>query len=210
MYCIISLPRTASTTAIHLIKQTLSFTDPVYVRSETTSAFNPRYLTCTQIEEKFQRIINTSPLPLIKIISNHDFEMVNRIIKTNYKTIFIKPTDLRKQILKVLVAKKTDSFTSKHIREQYINTLEFTDEEILERLQYYKRHMEFEHACNHVVTDSFILNNPVEFIESLSLTYMGTKYKYKPYKHSDEDMLRDPDAFYSQYDYVFKLFNSGT
>jgi hypothetical protein len=210
MYCVISLPRTASTTALHLIKQALSFIDPIYTKSETTSAFNPRYLSTEQIEEKFQRIMNTSPLPLMKIISNHDFEMIKRIINSSYKTVFIKPVDLRKQVLKVLVAKKTDSFSNKQVREQYLNTLEFTDAEILERLQYHKRHLEFEQLCDYVVTDLDILNRPVEFVENLGLSYMGTRYKYVPFKYTDEDMLRDPDAFYSQYDYVFKLFSSRT
>jgi hypothetical protein len=208
MYCIISLPRTASTYALHLVRQSLMFTNPLCVTNETTSAFNPRYLTPQQIESKFNKIVNTNPLPLIKIISNHDFSMVDRIINGGYKTIFIKPTDLRKQILKVLVAKKTDSFVNKNVRENYVGTLRFTDEEILERIDYYNKHLKFEHRCDYSFNDSDILNAPVEFINDIGLEYAGTKYKYTPYKYTDEQMMLDISLFYTQYERCKRLYDS--
>jgi hypothetical protein len=208
MYCIISLPRTASTYALHLVRQSLMFTNPLCVTNETTSAFNPRYLTPQQIESKFNKIVNTTPLPLIKIISNHDFSMVDRIINSEYKTVFIKPADLRKQILKVLVAKKTDSFANKNVREKYVGTLEFTDEEILERLEFHRKHLEFEHQCDYVVEDSEILDNPETFINAIGLEYAGTKYKYTPYKYTDEQMMLDINLFYTQYERCKQIYDS--
>jgi hypothetical protein len=208
MYCIISLPRTASTYALHLVRQSLMFTNPLCVTNETTSAFNPRYLTPQQIESKFNKIVNTTPLPLIKIISNHDFSMVDRIINSGYKTVFIKPADLRKQILKVLVAKKTDSFANKNVREKYVGTLEFTDEEILERLEFHRKHLEFEHQSDYVVEDSEILDNPETFINAIGLEYAGTKYKYTPYKYTDEQMMLDISLFYTQYERCKRLYDS--
>jgi len=184
------------------------FTHPVCVTNETTSAFNPRYLTPDQIESKFNKIVNTNPLPLIKIISNYDFSMVDRIITSGYKTIFIKPADLRKQILKVLVAKKTDSFVNKDVREQYVGTLKFTDEEILERMDYHKKHLAFEHLCNYSFTDAEILNSSEEFIKTIGLEYMGTRYKYKSYKYTDEEMVLDIDAFYTQYKLCKELYDN--
>jgi hypothetical protein len=194
MYCIISLPRTASTYTWHLVNQSLKFENPS-IGGESTSAFNPRYLTPEQVESKYQKIINTDPLPLIKIISNHDFSMVERIIDSKYKTIFIYPEDLRKQVLKVLVAKKTDSFVDKDKRNNMVGTLVITDDEIKERIEYYSRHMSFKDKCDFSFSDKYILSNSAEFVKNIGLPYMGTKYKYTPFKYTDEEMLLDVDDF---------------
>lgn len=207
MYCIISLPRSASTYTWHLINQALAVQNPFYIKGESLSAFNPRYLNNEQIETKYQKIMNSSPLPLIKIISNHDFDMVERIIQSEYKTIFIYPEDLRKQILKVLVAKKTDSFVNKDLRKNYIGSLVITKEEIQERLGYYHTHMQFKNSCDYVFSDKSILENPSGFMTTLGLDYMGTKYKYKKYEVSDEEMLKDINHFNQLYD---ECINDGT
>jgi hypothetical protein len=134
--------------------------------------------------------------------------MVDRIIDSEYKTIFIKPIELRKQILKVLVAKKTDSFVNKDVRENYVGTLKFTDEEILERMDYYNKHLEFEHRCDYSFNDSDILNTPAQFINTIGLNYVGTKYKYTPYKYTDEQMMLDINLFYTQYERCKRLYDS--
>jgi hypothetical protein len=203
MYCIISLPRTASTYTWHLVNQSLKFQNPA-IGGESTSAFNPRYLTPEQIESKYQKIINTNPLPLIKIISNHDFSMVERIIDSKYKTIFIYPDDLRKQVLKVLVAKKTDSFVDKDKRNNMIGTLVITDDEIKERIEYYNRHMSFRDKCDFSFSDKYILSTPSEFVKNLGLPYMGTKYKYIHFKYTDEEMLLDINDFNEKFDKLIK------
>lgn len=205
MYCIISLPRSASTYTWHLIAQPLLFKNPTeYTKMGHYSVFNPRYNTTEQIEKKYQIIMNSNPLPLIKIISNHDFDMVDRIIESDYKTILIYPEDLRKQILKVLVAKKTDSFMDKEIRKDYVGSLIITKEEIIQRLNHYKTHMAFTDKCDCVVSDKFVINNPAGFLTSIGLDYMGTKYKYTPYEIKDEDMLKDIKEFNTLYDECFR------
>jgi hypothetical protein len=184
------------------------FKTPTYSRMGSTSVFNPRYNTVEQIEEKYQTIMNSNPLPLIKIISNHDFSMVERILQSNYKTVFIYPDDLRKQVLKVLVAKKTDSFVDKNLRKNHIGKLVITPEEIIERLEYYKIHMTFKNKCDYVASDKSILNNPTELITSMGLEYMGTKYKYKQYEIKDEDMLQNIDEFNKLYEECVKDYDS--
>lgn len=176
------------------------FKDVKYGKMGSYSMFNPRYTPAEQIPIKYQEIMNSSPLPLIKIISNHDFNMVERIIQSEYKTIFIYPEDLRKQILKVLVAKKTDSFIDKDLRKNYVGSLVITKEEIQERLEYYNKHMQFKDRCDFVFSDKSILDNPSGLLTTLDLDYMGTKYKYKKYEISDEEMLQDINHFNQLYD----------
>lgn len=176
------------------------FQSPLYSKMGHVSVFNPRYNTPEQIERKYEQIMSSSPLPLIKIISNHDFDMVERIIQSNYKTIFIYPEDLRKQVLKVLVAKKTDSFIDKDLRKNYVGSLVITKEEIQERLDYYDRHMQFKDKCDFVFSDRSILDNPSGLLETIGLDFMGTKYKYKKYEISDEEMLQDINQFNQLYD----------
>jgi hypothetical protein len=203
MYCVISLPRTASTYTWHLINQSLKFENP-NITGESASAFNPRYLTDKQIEEKYKKIINTTPLPLIKIISNHDFDMVDRIINSGYKTIFVYPSDLRKQVLKVLVAKKTDSFVDKTRRNNMVGTLIITEGEIEERIEYYNTHMSFKDKCDFSFSDRYILDTPSEFVKNIGLSYMGTKYKYTPFEYTDEEMLLDINDFNEKFDKLKK------
>lgn len=196
-----SLPRTASTFAWHHIHASLVFLKPEYHGQSSLSAFNPRYLTPKEIEEKYERIVNRNPLPLIKIISNHDFNMVERILQTPYKTIFIKPRNLRKQVLKVLVAKKTDSFNDKNARNAFVGTVEINAEDILERFDYYKKHMAFEHRCNYSLYDGDILANMPNIMNTVfNLPFVKSKYKYVPPKFTDEEMLKSVSDFHSLYD----------
>jgi hypothetical protein len=203
MYCIISLPRTASTSAWHLLYSSLMMTHPEVAHhplSSKTSAFNPRYNTPEKIEDKFQKIITSDPLPLIKIISNHDFSMVKRILDTPYKTIFIEPVSLKKQVLKVLVAKKTDSFVNKQQRTQHVGTIEITKDEILQRFDYYQKHLEFRNVCDYVVTDKMIIEQPEVFQTWLNVPIMKSKHKYESFAITDEMMLQDVQAFNELYD----------
>jgi hypothetical protein len=144
--------------------------------------------------------MNSNPLPLIKIISNHDFNMVERILQSHYKTVFIYPEDLRKQVLKVLVAKKTDSFIDKDLRKNYIGKLVITEEEIYERLEFYRIHMMFKDKCDYVTSDKSILTTPAGLFQSIGLDYMGTRYKYKQYEIKDEDMLENIHDFNKLYE----------
>jgi len=203
MYCIISLPRTASTSAHELLFNSLIMIEPRVVINQHTSkfsTFNPRYTTPEGIEMTFATIMQQTPLPLIKIISNHNFSMVDRILQSEYKTVFIEPSDLRKQVLKVLVAKKTDTFGNKYARQRYKATVVITKEDILQRFDYYVRHMTFKQQCDYQFTDTFIINNPNEVQQTLQLPVMKSKHGYTPFEISDEDMLHDVHDFHSLYD----------
>jgi hypothetical protein len=198
MYCIISLPRCASTYAWRLIYQSIKMEIPSI--PELNEPFNPRYNIKESIDAKYKEIIEMDVLPPIKIISNHSFEMVERIINSEYKTIFIYPDDLRKQILKVLVAKKTDSFVDKNRRNSVVGTLVITEEEIKERIEYYNKHMHFKDICDHSFSDKYILDTPDQFVKNVGLSYMGTKHKYTPFRYTDEEMLLDINDFNEKFD----------
>jgi len=201
MFCIVSLPRTSSTYTYHLLYGSVMMVNPGAVRtplSSKFSAFNPRYTQ--NIDAKVKKILSSNPLPLIKIISNHDFSIVNKVLESNYTTVFIEPHNLQKQILKVLVAKKTDTFVNKDERKNYKGTVVITADEILQRFEYYTQHMSFKHRCDYHFTDNFIVNNPDEVQQVLQLPVIKTKYTYTPFEISDEEMLENVTDFYSLYD----------
>jgi hypothetical protein len=178
-------------------------TNPQSVRtplSSKFSAFNPRYTT--NIEEKLAKILSCDPLPLIKIISNHDFSMVDKILSSKYITLFIEPHNLRKQILKVLVAKKTDTFVNKEDRLKYKGEVVITAEEIRERFEYYSQHMTYKDKCDYHFTDNFIVNNPDTVQQTLGLPVMKSKYEYTSFEISDEEMLKNVDEFHVLYDAI--------
>lgn len=174
--------------------------------SSKFSAFNPRYITSEEIEKKFQKIVSSDPLPVIKIISNHDFSMVGRIVETSYKTVFIEPVDLKKQILKVLVAKKTDSFVNKKERKKHVGSVEISSEEIIERFSYYKRHMMYKNHCDYQITDEMIQNNPDYVQQLLGLPVMKSKHNYQSFEISDEMMLHDVNEFNTLYERLEKEY----
>jgi len=205
MYCIISLPRTSSTSAWHLLYASMMMVHPESARhplSSKFSAFNPRYLSPDEIEQKFQKIVSSDVLPVIKIVSNHDFTMVDRILQTRYKTVFIEPVSLKKQVLKVLVAKKTDTFVSKENRKKNIATVKITESDILERFQYYQKHMEYQYRCDYYITDSMIQQHPEDVQRLLHLPVMKSKHQYSTFEITDDMMLDDVDAFNTLYDNV--------
>lgn len=205
MYCIISLPRTASTNLWHLIQAPLVLQDARYCALSPHSIFNPRYNTPEQIEKKYHDIMQDDFITLFKVISNHNFSMVESIIETKrFKTIFLKPKDVRKQVLKTLVAKKTDSFANKESRNPYVGTLVVTEGEIAERLMFYRKHMEFEHQCDYSFFDEDVLLHPEHVLETLHLPYVKSRYKYHPPKYSDEEMLQDVNDFNHKFESLYE------
>lgn len=204
MYCIISLPRTASTFTWHQIHAGLMLEHPEYFNQTSHSIFNPRYNTPEEIEGKYQQIISTTPLPLIKIISNHNWIMVENILKTTYKTVFIKPKDVRRYVLKNIVAKQTDSYAIKKARDPYVGTLVVSEQEIHDRLKFYERHMEFESECDYSFYDLDILDNPSKVNETLGLPVVKSKYRYTPSTYSDEEMLQDVNQFNQLFESVYE------
>ena len=204
MYCIISLPRTASTFTWHQINAGLVLINPIYQNQPSHSIFNPRYNTEEQIVKKYSETLSTNPLPLIKIISNHNFSMVEDIINSQYKTVFIKPKDLRKQILKTLVAKKTDSFAIKETRNKFKGLVTILPEEIEERIDFYNQHMSFESRCDYSFFDSDILATPTIVNEALQIPVVKSKYKYKPPTYTDEEMLSDIRIFNELFEVIYE------
>ena len=144
-------------------------------------------------------------LPLWKMISNQNFDMVERVISTQrFKTVFLKPKDLRKQVLKTIVAKKTDSFANKEARNKYKGSLIITEEEINERLTFYKKHMEFESRCDFSFFDEDVLKRPEYILETLGLPNIKSKYKYTPPTFSDEEMLVDVNNFNTLFERLYE------
>jgi len=205
MYCIISLPRTASTNLWHLIQAPLVLQDPRYRVLSPHSIFNPRYNTSEQIEKKYHDILQGDFITLFKVISNQNFSMVENIIEAKrFKTIFLKPKDVRKQVLKTIVAKKTDSFANKETRNPYVGTLAVTEGEIAERLTFYRKHMEFEHQCDYSFFDEDVLLRPEYVLETLQLPFVKSKYQYKPPKYTDEEMLVDVQQFNTLFESLYE------
>jgi len=202
MYCIISLPRTASTFTWHQIHAGLVFLDFKNRSPFSSSIFNPRYNTPEQIQKKYEKVI--VDLPLIKIISNHSWDMVENILNSKYQTIFIKPKDVRRYVLKNVVAKQTDSYANKEARYPYVGTLVITEQEIQERLEYYYKHMNFESRCNYSFYDLDILNNPFIINETINLPIVKNQYSYRPSKYSDEEMLQDVNQFNQLFESVYE------
>lgn len=205
MYCIISLPRTASTNLWHIIQAPLVMQDGRYRTLPSSSILNPRYNTPEQIEERYTKLMQGDFIPLFKMISNQNFAMVERVISTGrFKTVFVKPKDLRKQVLKTIVAKKTDSFADKEARNKYKGTLVITEEEIKERLHFYNKHMEFESRCDYSFFDEDILKRPEYILETLQLPNIKSKYKYAPPTYSDEEMLMNVSDFNTLFESVYE------
>lgn len=204
MYCIISLPRTASTFTWHQIQAGMMLDHPSVLNQPSNSIFNPRYNTPEQIELKFQRTLAQNPLPLIKIISNHNWNMVNDILESPYKTVFLKPKDVRRYVLKNVVAKQTDSYGNKKARDPYVGTLVITEQEVQQRLEFYYQHMEFESRCDYSFYDLDVLHNPFIINDALGLPNVKSKYKYSPPSFTDEEMLQDVNQFNQLFESLYE------
>ena len=204
MYCIISLPRTASTFVWHQINAGLVFKDPRYFNQQSHSIFNPRLNTPEQIVEKFTKTMASYPLPLIKIISNHNWNMVEDIIASDYQTVFIKPKNLRKQVLKTIVAKQTDSFANKQARNPFKGKLVITESEIEERIDFYHQHMTFESRCDYSFYDQDVLKTPLIVNEALNLPAVKSKYQYRAPTYTDEEMLENIEHFNELFERVYE------
>lgn len=175
---------------------------PEYLNQPSHSIFNPRYNTPEEIRQKFQKVMATKPL--IKIISNHDWDMVDKVIESEYKTVFLKPKDVRRYVLKNVVAKQTDSYANKQARNPYVGSLVITEKEITERLDFYYKHMQLESKCDYSFYDLDVLSNPTIVNEMLNLPVVKSKYKYVPPTYSDEEMLQDVNQFNQLFESVYE------
>lgn len=199
MFCIVSLPRTASTFAWSLVNTSLTLENAEYRKYSIKDCepFNPKYHYSKQQQENlFHEIIRTKPLPVVKLLSNHSKEMVSKFTNTQYKMIFIKPSDVRKQALSFLIADKTNFwFGNRPERLKLKGKLKFTASEIQDKILDYKNHMLLEMFCAHSFYSDTIISNSKLFLESLNLSNTKIMYKYVPPFISDIDMLENINEF---------------
>lgn len=211
MYCILHLPRTGSHYLHSLINSSLSFLDPRHIGTQL-EPFNPEYNTEETILSKYNMFIKNDPLTTIKMVINHYPWLAEKFIThPKYTTVFIKPMDYKKRLLKALVEKQLKSYSGgsdrKNIREPFVGKLKFSDELIIERFEHYKLHMQYETRCDHVFYDEFIFANPHEVLSTLNLPMVSPRYKRVAPYYSDTDMLEDVDGFNEQYDRISQKYD---
>jgi hypothetical protein len=204
MYCIFHLPRTGSRYLHTLINNSLIFLDPRH-RGTEMEPFNPAFNTRQQIEEKYNKFTSSAPRTTVKLVINHYPDIAYKFLKNiDYKTIFIKPKFYKKRVLKALVEKHLNTHSNgtdrKNTREPFVGTLSFPDELIIERLEHYKIHMEYETKCDYVFYDEEMFDNPQHITDVLELPFVGCKYKRVAPHYTDEEMMLDVNLFYSQYE----------
>ena len=203
MYAIFHLPRTGSHYLHSLINSSLTFLDPRH-RGTDLEPFNPAFNSPEAINEKYNSFINSDPPTTIKMVINHYPELAeNFIASENYKTIFIKPKNYRKRLLKALVEKRLGTYSNgtdrKEIRQQHFRKLSFSEELIKERFEHYKIHMDYEFACDYVFYDEFIFEYPERVLKILELPFVSPRYKRVAPYYSDYEMLEDVDYFNDEY-----------
>jgi hypothetical protein len=185
--------------------------DPQHIGTDL-EPFNPELNTEDSIKQKYERFVNKEPPTTVKMVINHYPWLAERFIgNENYATIFIKPVDYRKRLLKALVEKHFKTYSNgtdrKNIREPFVGKLIFSDELITERFEHYKLHMEYEQRCDYVFYDEFIFTNSENVLEKLNLPNVTPRYKRVAPYYSDVDVLKNVDEFNKQYDSISsKLF----
>ena len=204
MYCIFHLPRCGSHYVHSLIKSCLILNNPIHLQDED-EPFNPAHNTEYSIQKKYRMMCNRTPKPVVKMVINHYPWLAENFLQDqDYTTIFIKPKNYKKRVLKALVEKQLGTFSNgsdrKHSREKFLGTLEFSYAEIEERFQHYVIHTQYEFKCDVVVEDEEVFTNPKQFMNQLGLQYAGAKYKRIPPYHADEVMMKNLEKFNDMYD----------
>lgn len=211
MYCIFHLARTGSHNLHHMINASMVFQDPRH-HGTKIEPFNPAFHTDDSVEKEYNNIINNDPPRTVKLTVWHYPWLADRFLQNNdYKTIFIKPQNYRKRLLKALVEKQLGTYSNgsdrKSSREPYTGRLKFTDDLIAERFEHYKIHMLYETKCDYVFYDEYIFENPSDVLNTLGLSFIGSRYKRTAPFYSDEQMLDNVDSFNEQYDRLsFEMF----
>jgi hypothetical protein len=203
MYCIISLPRTASTFAWSLINNSLLLSDTRYSNFsiEHCEPFNLKYgHTVEQNIEIYKSILQETPLPVIKILSNYSYDVIPLFKSSTYKLIFLKPNDVRKQILRSLIMNVSQNlFGNRTERIKLKGSVRFTEEQIKEKLIEYKNHMKLEMYSDYSFYDTYIINQSQQFLKSLGLPPTRITYRHIPPIVNDEDLLIDVNEFNQLY-----------
>lgn len=204
MYCIFHLPRTGSRYLHSLINSSLSYIDPRHIGTHL-EPFNPEFNTLDDVERKFELFTNAEPTVTVKMVINHYSWLADRFVNhPKYTTIFIKPKNYRKRLLKALVEKYFKSYSNgtdrKDIREPFVGKLKFSDALIEERFIHYKIHMDYETKCDYVFYDEYVFTNSQDVLTKLNLPYVAPRYKRVAPYYTDEDMLENIEEFNRQYD----------
>jgi hypothetical protein len=202
MYCIVGLARTATTYTANIIHAAaVLFRNPkTLLDIECT---NRAYHSPKVIKQSFKRLTLTTPTPVVKLISNHDFRFTENLLSLrHFKHIFIEPENLRNQVLKVLVSKATKKYFGdrKQSREPFLGKLSFTQEQLDERLRHYQQHMTLKTLCDVFFTDKEIIETPSDvLLEKLGLDNVTNHYKHVPPIYGDYEMLHDVNDFINKY-----------
>lgn len=204
MYCIFHLPRTGSHYLHSLINSSLSYLDPRHIGT-ALEPFNPASNTIEQVREKFSKFVNSDPPVTVKLMTNYYPWLADEFLQHHrYVTIFIKPSDYRKRLLKALVENKLNTYSNgsdrKSIREPFVGKLDFTDALVIERLEHYKIHMAYESKCDFVFYDEFIFSSSNDVLTMLQLPFVAPRYKRVAPYYTDLEMLENVEKFNSQYD----------
>lgn len=202
MFCIFALPRTASTYAVNLINNSLNLHNPVYRKLQESygEIFNPKFGRTTEESIKYlNMVLRRSPLQVIKLLTNQSPDMIEVLLNLpQYKKIFLRPTDVKQQVLSYLISSTTKNFFgSRPERKQLKGTLVFTEEQIKREIDAYYTHCKIEKYCDYSFYKEEIIETPEMFIETLGLSVVSKKlaYTHVPPSVSDYDMLQDPEDF---------------
>ena len=206
MYCIFHLPRCGSHYLHSLLNTSLSLLNPIHMKDDI-EPFNPAFNTVQTVQEKYQQFISRTPHPVVKMVINHYPELAEDFLRhPGYTTLFIKPKDYRKRLLKALVEKHFKTYSGgsdrKKIREPFVGTLEFSDELIRERFLHYSIHMKYENKCDYVFYDEDIFENPQSIQTLFNLPVTIPKYKRVAPFYDDEIMLISKEQFNTQYNRI--------
>jgi hypothetical protein len=195
-----------------LINSSLSFLDPRHIGTDL-EPFNPAFNTKEGILEKYNKFVNNDPPTTVKMVIEHYPYFAEKFIADEkYKTVFIKPKNYRKRLLKALVEKHLGTYSNgtdrRESREKYVRKLSFSEELIRERFEHYKIHMDYEFACDHVFYDEFIFEYPERVLKILELPFVSPRYKRVAPYYSDYEMLEDIDYFNDEYNRIsVEMFN---
>jgi len=208
MYCIFHLPRTGSHYLHSLINSSLSYVDPRHMNT-ALEPFNPAHNTLEQIYEKFHRFVNNEPPTTVKMVINHYPWLADKFIEhPQYKTVFIKPLNYKKRLLKALVEKHLKTYSNgsdrRTVREPHVGKLKFSDDLLIERFEHYQLHMTYEHKCDYVFYDEYIFANSQDVLNTLNLPCVAPRYKRVAPYFSDEEMLESVEEFELQYSKLSK------
>jgi hypothetical protein len=205
MYCIVALPKTASTLTWHIIDDALKRNNLNcdYGDIEPFNPYNKNYTPRLENQEIiYQRLLISKPLPLIKLLTNYNYNIFNWFNNSPYQLIFLKPKNIRKQILGSLIGNVTKNYFG--IREERLELkgkLKFERYKIEQKVFAYKKHMRLERFCKYSFYDTEIITNPNYLLETLKLHKTETVYNnYTLPIISDDDMLEDIDEFNKLYE----------